>query len=631
RIMENEMMRNFAKICISVFISTCYSYTVGRVISKGTTRLFCLLPVIFLFLYLPLDLSSINLSGFTSFLVSWLVNFKLLLFAFGKGPLSSEPSPSLARFVAVACLPIKIKQKPSPKHSKSTLNYVTKAMLFAVLLCMPAYGGYMHPKIIYMLYFLIIYLELEILFSLLAALVRVHLGLDLEPPFNEPYLSTSLQDFWGRRWNLMVTSILRPSVYEPIHNLATASIGSKQAQILAVLATFPVSGLMHEFMFYCMGHEWPTWEVTSFFCLHGLCLAVEISLKKVVGGRWHLPWLISGPLSIGFVIASAYWLFLPSLDRCKAFERGFEELDALLRPIENVRQRLSWNLIEKHMVSWLLNFKILLFAFGKGPLSSEPSLSLACFAAVACLPIKIKQNPSPNHRKKPDVGKKSALNYVIKTILFAVLLGMPAYSSYLHPKIISVLYFLIIYLELEILFSILAALVRVQLGFDLEPPFNEPYLSTSLQDFWGRRWNLMVTSILRPSVYEPMRKLATPSIGSKQAQIPAVLGTFLVSGLMHEFIFYCMAHEWPTWEITSFFCLHGLCLAVEIAVKTVVGDRWKLPWLISGPLSMGFVIASAYWLFLPSLNRCKAFERGFEELDALLMFAKNVRQHLLFL
>lgn len=35
--------------------------------------------------------------------------------------------------------------------------------------------------------------------------------------------------------------------------------------------------------------------------------------------------------------------------------------------------------------------------------------------------------------------------------------------------------------------------------------FDEPYLATSLQDFWGRRWNLMVSSIFRSAIYAPTR------------------------------------------------------------------------------------------------------------------------------
>ncbi|KAF2283911.1 hypothetical protein GH714_017138 [Hevea brasiliensis] len=192
------------------------------------------------------------LGGPSAFVIAWLANFKLLLFAFGKGPLSS--SMSLARFVAI--------------------------------------------------------------------------GLELEPQFNEPYLSSSLQDFWGRRWNLVVSGILRPTIYEPTRNLATCLMDRNWAPIPAILGTFIVSGLMHELVFYYLGREKPTWELTCFFLLHGVCQAIEVALKKAFARSWQFPWLISGPLTIGFVMVTGFWLFLPSMHRCKVFERSTIEFAA---------------------------------------------------------------------------------------------------------------------------------------------------------------------------------------------------------------------------------------------------------------------------------------------------------------
>ncbi|XP_012849579.1 PREDICTED: probable long-chain-alcohol O-fatty-acyltransferase 1 [Erythranthe guttata] len=75
------------------------------------------------------------------------------------------------------------------------------------------------------------------------------------------------------------------------------------------------------------------------------------------------------------------------------------------------------------------------------------------------------------------------------------------YEDHIHRRIIVVLYCFHIYLCLEIMLVVAAATARWLLSAELEPQFNEPYLSTSLQDFWGRRWNLMVMRMPRPTVY----------------------------------------------------------------------------------------------------------------------------------
>jgi hypothetical protein len=400
--MEGEIV-SLIKVWLPVFVCLSYCYAISKIVSRGLTRLLCVLPVVFIFLFLPLNLNSVHLRGTTAFFIAWLGNFKLLLFAFGKGPLCSDSSISLGRFVAVACTPIKIstrveetlcavsrkpiqdeapyapaiktkpleksrnipnkthlsppishlngknKENPAPKKSKERqllfpLKHAVIGVLLAILIRVYDYSEDIHPKIILLLYCFHIYFLLEIILAMVATLARALLGVELEPQFNEPYLTTSLQDFWGRRWNLMVTSILRPTVYNPTRHAATRFIGRKWASIAAILATFVVSGFMHELMFYYLGCMKPTWEVTWFFLLQGLCLAGEIVLKKAVfaAGRWRLPRLISGPLTLGFVMVTCFWLFFPQFLRCKVDERAFEEYAALGKFVKNVTRTLTY-------------------------------------------------------------------------------------------------------------------------------------------------------------------------------------------------------------------------------------------------------------------------------------------------
>nr|XP_028952265.1 acyl-CoA--sterol O-acyltransferase 1-like [Malus domestica] len=158
----------------------------------------------------------------------------------------------------------------------------------------------------------------------------------------------------------------------------------------------------------------------------------------------------------------------------------------------------------------------------------------------------------------------------------------------------------------------------------IQPHFNDPYFSTSLQNFWSRRWNLVAHSILHSAVYEPTRDYSAGVIGSEWAPLPAVFGSFLVSGLMHEHMYYCMGRVRPTWEVTWFFVLHGVCLPVEIVLNKALKGRCRLPKVISVPLTLGFVVVTSYWLFFPQFTRCKADVRMLQEYGEFAAFLKNV-------
>ena len=348
--MEGEA-NNFIKVCLSVLLSLCYCYAIGKIVPRGRRRLLCVLPIVCIFLLLPLNLHSVHLGVITAFFIAWLANFKLLLFALGKGPLSSHPSISLGRFMFVACFPIKVRQnapnlekprntnaqlsyldgenKDNLTSKRSPLKYAIMGVLLGILIRVYEYSDHIHPTIVLLLHCSHIYLFFEIILAVVGALARALLGVDLEPHFNEPYLSTSLEDFWGRRWNLMVTDILRLTVYDATHHATARVIGPKWAHLPAIFANFVVLGLVHELIFYYLGRVRPTWEVTCFFLLHGLCLTVEVVLKKAFfTGRWQLPPLISGPLTVGFFMVTYIWLFLPQFIRCKADERAIEEYAA---------------------------------------------------------------------------------------------------------------------------------------------------------------------------------------------------------------------------------------------------------------------------------------------------------------
>lgn len=340
-------IQSFIKVWFVAITSLFYSYFLVQRIPTGLPRLVSLLPIIYLFITLPLSLTSFHLGAPTAFYLLWLGNFKLLLFSFNQCPLASNPPLPLLHFISIALLPIKTKTNLQPNSSsknskeqdsphfkisgRALLVFGIKFLLLAKIIGMYQYRDQLHQSVIFALYCCHLYLGVDLCLAITAVPVRAILGLGTEPQFNQPYLATSLQDFWGRRWNLMVTSILRPTVYNPIRRSSTPIVGRKWSLVPAVLATFLVSGLMHEVIYYYQSRASPTWEVTWFFVLHGVCLVAEIAVKKAFNGRRQLPRVVSGPLTIGFVAITGAWLFFPQVIRHRLDVKAIKESYIWLR------------------------------------------------------------------------------------------------------------------------------------------------------------------------------------------------------------------------------------------------------------------------------------------------------------
>ncbi|KAK4745789.1 hypothetical protein SAY87_012101 [Trapa incisa] len=335
--MDGEELMSFLKVWASTAASLSYSYSIAGSVPKGLPRFLCLLPVFYLLATLPLGLSTFHLRGPTALFLVWLCSFKLLLFCFDAGPLSQ--SPSCIHFVLVASLPIRIKQNDHhhqhaedrvgrPKEMLDSLHdhrkvlSTAKVLLLALLFQAYNYKPHLPACVLWVLYCLHAYLEFELMMALYAIPARVvlgGLGFELEPQFKEPYLTTSLEDFWGRRWNLAVSGILRLAVYDPMRNLCIPIMGSELGSHAGVFSAFAVSGLMHEALFYYYYYtmEGPTWEVTAFFLIQGACVVAEKAVKKRCQRRisWRPHRLVAGALTLGFLSATGIPLFALPLMR----------------------------------------------------------------------------------------------------------------------------------------------------------------------------------------------------------------------------------------------------------------------------------------------------------------------------
>jgi D-alanyl-lipoteichoic acid acyltransferase DltB (MBOAT superfamily) len=130
------------------------------------------------------------------------------------------------------------------------------------------------------------------------------------------------------------------------------------------------------------------------------------------------------------------------------------------------------------------------------------------------------------------------------------------------------------------LFNMVAAMWRA-LGIPAAPLFDAPLRSTSLTEFWGRRWNLAFSEMCQLAVYKPL----APWLGRG----PATAAAFAFSALLHE-----LAISVPV--KTGFglpllyFALHGALTVFEKRMRkngsgwpasALWGRVWSVFWLVT--------------------------------------------------
>ncbi|KAG8472481.1 hypothetical protein CXB51_035320 [Gossypium anomalum] len=563
--MESEL-NNLIKLWVLTTFSLSYSYHISAKISKGFPRLISIFPVIFLLSILPFNIHGFHLGAAHVFVLSWMANFKLLLFAFDRGPLSPPPA-NFILFILAACSPFKIKENSvkvlkgetpfqgnEPRVPSLILEAVNKASLLTLLFYSYNFKQYFHKHVLLILYFFHTYLTIQFLLAVAAIPAQICLpGVELEPQFNAPVRATSLQDFWGRRWNLRVSEALRLTIYSPIKTISSRLIGSRWASLPAVFATFVTSGFMHELIYYHIIRKKPTWEITWFFVLQGVLVDIEIFLKKklVATEKFRLHEAISGPLALANIALTAGWLSYTQLLRNGVDEKVIKEFNAIVEffkrstycisskiskgfsrlvsifPVIILFSFLLFNIHTFHFgvshmffLSWMANFKLLLFAFDKVPLSPLPSKPYL-FILTACLPIKTKQY-SESEPKVPTIIREATNKATLLVLLFC---------SYNFKH-----YF---YRHLWLQYQLISCLLVWNWSHNSKHQF-EPLHCKTFGDINGT---------LKSQIYfiRPYTVL--------WASLPTTFATFVTSSLIYEMIYYNIIHKSPTWKVTWFFIL----------------------------------------------------------------------------
>ena len=112
-------------------------------------------------------------------------------------------------------------------------------------------------------------------------------------------------------------------------------------------------------------------------------------------------------------------------------------------------------------------------------------------------------------------------------------------------------------------FHILALLWQ-SVGVNAAPIMCSPVASTSLGEFWGRRWNIGFRELSHGLVFQPVRK--------RLGLMPATLAAFFASGLIHDFVISFPArggYGLPT----VYFLVQGIGVLLE---RSAIGRRLGL-------------------------------------------------------
>jgi hypothetical protein len=161
--------------------------------------------------------------------------------------------------------------------------------------------------LIYTLYAFIFYFALGMVINIVFGLMGFIWNIYVRPIYpGYPFLPTSLHDFWSRRWNIYVKSILHRIAFIALPKLTGFSEKSNLRVISAGFFAFFVSGLLHEFMFTVSMDRWSGGKNMCFFLIHGLFVGIELGFRGLLKRKQLLPPVIGWVYTIAALYSTGY-------------------------------------------------------------------------------------------------------------------------------------------------------------------------------------------------------------------------------------------------------------------------------------------------------------------------------------
>ncbi|KAI8467274.1 MAG: hypothetical protein J3K34DRAFT_523876 [Monoraphidium minutum] len=199
------------------FLSTYVPGVLVPVQRAGWPRLVAALPAIAVCLYTPALVPWGIPRVVVGCITMWLSSFKLLAFVGNRGPLA-RPDLTMLQRTLLFLMPIHPRSPRwgmPPTVAWIMLVLLGKVALQAVVALLLTYAE-LHPFVVHSLWAVCIWNLVAMGVDIMAPFVQYIMGMPLNPSMHQPYLSATIQEFWSQRYNLVTTTCLRQTVYEPI-------------------------------------------------------------------------------------------------------------------------------------------------------------------------------------------------------------------------------------------------------------------------------------------------------------------------------------------------------------------------------------------------------------------------------
>jgi len=161
--------------------------------------------------------------------------------------------------------------------------------------------------------------------------------------------------------------------------------------------------------------------------------------------------------------------------------------------------------------------------------------------------------------------------------------NLPPISRYVRSSWISFCAGLVIYSAMHTIYDIntlIGVLVLKQDPKEWPPFFNKPWKATSLTEFWAKRWH--------PFFREIFVGLGGYPLSLVFGRVGGVIGSFLVSGILHYLGLWGMGKGSDVFGMIGYFVIMGAGVVLEGLYKKItgvhtqgwLGRTWTFLWLV---------------------------------------------------